>query len=263
MVKERIGVIGCGEIGSAVIRSLIQKIDATNQPPKFEIVAYDVDKQKSSAFYGVTVAEEFPLGLEYYIICVWTTEQVINTLEQIIKGCKDPKLISIETTLDPNRLASLEYIYDDLPIAAFPHRLMPGDSEHQVFNLDRVLGGITKEVTKVANDFYSNFMDKKLIHRTDFRTAALSKVLENAYRYCEIVIAQEMSKVMEEAGFYFESVRQAANTKWNCDIRRAEKGVLGKCLPKDFGFFFDTFGGGLFENIWMHNNCYIEAKKND
>ena len=76
-------------------------------------------------------------------------------------------------------------------------------------------------------------MDPSLIHSFPLEIVELTKPVENAYRFMEIAIAEQLKMSCEEKGISFEKFREAASKKWNIHIYEARDGVGGKCLPKD------------------------------
>jgi UDP-N-acetyl-D-mannosaminuronic acid dehydrogenase len=257
MSKQRVCVVGLGEIGGSVFRALGDHTD------KIDLYGVDInpvvfDKYVDIKYAGLTT--DLPEA-DVYLICVWNIEQIMDTLEEIgymeRSDAYDP-LIVIESTIDMSRFddllktimeVGLEYL-----IATFPHRWNPGDPDHAVFNQPRVLGAGRPEALKRAHEFYAQFMDEKNIHLTDFWTAAASKVCENAYRFVEIVLAQELCQMVEGSGRSFARLREAMNTKWNIDVREARDGVRGKCLPKDMAIFNRFFSDNMMYKMAEFSN---------
>jgi UDP-N-acetyl-D-mannosaminuronate dehydrogenase len=48
--------------------------------------------------------------------------------------------------------------------------------------------------------------------------------------------------ICESAGFDFETLRRACNSKWNVEILEARDGIGGHCLPKDIEYLRRTAG---------------------
>jgi len=117
-------------------------------------------------------------------------------------------------------------------LVMFPHRYNPGDPSHHIFNLTRVMGGKPTALAR-AMRFYGRYISKKYIHQTTGEIAELSKPLENAYRFLEISVAEEIAMLCKKKKIDFKKLRQACNSKWNIDVKEARDGVNGKCLPKD------------------------------
>lgn len=248
-MKKRVAVVGLGQIGTAVVNAF-SDYQETLIDDKFLIIGVDKninvlekpELQKLKNF-STSIPEA-----DYYMVCVWTMDQIFDVLEEIgdLKrtDAVDP-LIIIESTLDLSRMGEFSNLISRLglekQIATVPHRWNPDDSAHGVFNQKRVLGANNPMTLKALHEFYGMFMAKENMHLTDFLTAASSKVCENAYRFMEIVLAQEMSLAVKARGIDWNKLREAMNTKWNIDVREALYGVGGKCLPKDIGIFNTTF----------------------
>lgn len=227
----RVAVIGLGEIGGAVFDEIARHTNAADT----HLIGVDIDPKKllPHDHYHIATVEFTTVTpvADLYIVCVWSTDQIVAVIRQVEELNKDA-LICIESTIDPT---AIDVIKRD-NVVAFPHRFNPYDPDHVVFNLDRLMGGNQKALNK-AYQFYHQFMDVKLIHEVPFEIAVYAKVTENAYRALEIIMAQEIRKACDAQGVDFQLLREAANTKWNIDIRDAQKGVGGKCLPKDLALF--------------------------
>lgn len=206
-----------------------------------------------------------------YLINVYTSKQIINVIKDILKiKHKNKPLIIIESTIDP------KYIKEILKISSpdklcnlviCPHRLNPGDKKHHVFNLNRIIAGATKSCLKKGIDFYSKFMNKKLLTKTDINHAILSKITENTYRFAEISIAEELymlCKKNKELNLNFKELRRCTNSKWNIDIKEARDGVSGKCLKKDTTIFNKFFTNNkMFSLSQKIDNKYKSQRKNE
>lgn len=248
----KIAVIGLGEIGGAVFDEIAQHPKAVG----LDLVGNDLDPEKLKPHdhhhhANTTFSSSIPIA-DLYIVCVWSTDQILNVISQI--DALNPKaLICIESTIDPTAVTTLRR--DN--VVAFPHRFNPNDPEHKIFNLDRLIGGHSPKAVAKVIKFLTKFMKRKLIHRVSFEIAVLSKVAENAYRALEIIMAQEIKKSCDANGVNFEELRQAMNTKWNIQMHEARAGVSGKCLPKDLALFnkmFPDFKFGQF--CWELNEEY-------
>lgn len=252
-----ITVIGLGEVGIQTFKELNKK--------RKDIFGVDIKNE----VLGKLVKEDYKVGKvipksEIYIIAVYLTEQVMNILKKLDYSNKP--LIVIESTVMPGTYQKiLQWKKDNkinVDFVLFPHRFNPNDSEHHVFNLDRAIGGEKKAVDR-ALKFYEMFMDKKLIHRTTPEIAELTKPMENAYRFVEIAIAEEIKLLCKEKNIDFKELRKIMNTKWNIDLKEARDGINGKCLPKDVEFVNKFFEGNKIFNyaIQVDKRYKIEYKK--
>jgi UDP-N-acetyl-D-mannosaminuronic acid dehydrogenase len=89
-------------------------------------------------------------------------------------------------------------------------------------------------------------MDTQFIHTTSLDIAEICKPLENAIRYCEIALAEELSVLCEKKQLNFEEVRQAVNSKWNINLKEARDGIGRHCLPKDIQIMDKLFPANTF-----------------
>lgn len=281
-----IAVIGFGEIGQSVSDALIKSPHA----PKPIIVA-DVDDQKLKD-RGLDDPHSYKLFYErpyhildrkdgdppilpwadVYIVTVWDSNQVNNVLRGIAAlrdAGKLPtlKLVSIETTTVPGEVVIPEALRPF--VVFFPHRFNPDDEEHAVFNINRVMGSDNGEaLARGILFFYPYMTEGASIWPAPARVAQLSKLVENSYRYMEIVLAQELKKAVESRfPGDWERVREACNTKWNIDILEARDGVGGKCLPKDIDLLKVALGrinltnDDIFAFMQWKNHKYTEGQK--
>ena len=217
-----ITLIGLGEVGLASYKEISKKTD---------ILGVDIDEGliKKLKSDGFNVSTNLPERSDIYIICTYSTEQVLDVISKI--NYENQPLVIIESTLKPGTVEKIKN--KDCDLVLFPHRYNKDDPEHGIFNLDRIIGGLTEKATQRAIEFYLEFMDRKMIHTFPIDIVELSKPLENAYRFIEISIAEELSLICSKKNIDFNKLREAVNTKWNIEIKEARNGIGGKCLPKD------------------------------
>ena len=250
-MTQSICVVGLGEIGGHTLNALY-RAGAMN----LFGVEVDADKAQHWRDEGFLVFEKMPARADVYIITVWNTDQIFKVLAKI----KQTHLVSIESTIDPSHMKEIRMACmnaDDVLVTC-PHRYNPNDPQHHIFNQDRVLGGTTEKATARGLNFYSQFMPGELLHVCSFEEAVLTKVIENAYRYMEIVIAQEIKEGVENYGQNFEAIRRLVNSKWNIDMREAREGVAGKCLPKDMGFLAKYLSSNFLDSFISRNLAYMK-----
>ena len=225
-----ITIIGLGQVGLETFKEILKK--------EYDVLGIDINKEliQNLKSQGLNVSTELPEKSDIYIISVYTSEQVLDLIEKI--NYNNKPLVIIESTLEPGTVKKIDKNCD---LVLFPHRYFNKDPDKTIFNVDRILGGNSKEATERAITFYSKFMKKELIHTFPIEIVELSKPLENAYRFTEIAIAEELKILCDGKGINFEQLRKAANTKWNIDIKEARDGIDGKCLPKDTKILSEFF----------------------
>lgn len=246
-MNKKIVVVGLGEIGGAVLEDMAHRLGTKKPFVGVEVMANKVREWRSRGF---RIELHPPKKADVFIIAVWKMEDIFQILDEI----RSAKLIVIESTIDPASISELRQHRLGSKLATFPHRYNPADAEHRVFNLARVLGTFNPALVEKALDFYRQFMELDNIHVTTFENAVYCKVFENAYRFMEIVLAQEMAENCAGAALDWPAVRELMNTKWNIDVKQAISGVGGKCLPKDMALYRSLFPEDVLANLMVRLN---------
>jgi len=119
----------------------------------------------------------------------------------------------------------------DFKIAYSPERINPGDDEHNIRTITKVVSGMDKETTDLVDDLY-----KKVVLNTfkakDIKTAEAAKVIENIQRDLNIALMNELAIIFHKLGLDTNAVLDAAATKWN--FHRYSPGLVGgHCIPVD------------------------------
>lgn len=252
----RSAVIGLGEIGTETFMEISKKY------PDVHGVDVDPKRVEDIKSKGFEAGYTIPMQKDVYIVSVYTPEQIRSVVD-VISGAINP-LIIIESTLQPGEGKRLQKKYPTTDIVLFPHRYNPNDPEHHVFNLHRIIGAYKEEALHRALNFYKGLIDPYKITIADPYIVEISKPMENAYRYIEIAIAEDMKRCCDKLGADFEELRKAMNTKWNIDVKEARNGIGGKCLPKDCKFINEFLGDNiLFQAALYADEDYrksLEAK---
>lgn len=113
-----------------------------------------------------------------------------------------------------------------------PERINPGDREHTVDRITKVVAGQTPEVTKVLADVYGSMTSGGVFIARDIRTAEAAKVIENAQRDINIAFINEVATIFQKMGLSIYDVLEAAGTKWNF-LNFSPGLVGGHCIGVD------------------------------
>jgi UDP-N-acetyl-D-mannosaminuronic acid dehydrogenase len=239
----KVCVIGLGEIGWETFKEISKS--KNHEMIGVEVLDSRIKEINPDGKYQI--GKVIPSEADVYIISVYTPQQIRDFISQI--NLKRKPLVVIESTLQPGETKKMVEDYPGIKLVLFPHRYNPKDPEHHVFNLNRLISAYDEEALMKALSFYGEFISNKRLFIVEPEIAELSKPLENAYRYIEIAIAEEIKMMCEEKGISFDHLRAAMNTKWNIDLKEARNGIGGKCLPKDCKFI----------NKFFQNNVIFEA----
>lgn len=96
-----------------------------------------------------------------------------------------------------------------------PERINPGDKEHTVEKIKKVVSGSTLEAGKIINEVYSSVILAGTHLAPTIKVAEAAKVIENSQRDINIAFANELSKIFNLMGIDTAAVLEAASTKWN------------------------------------------------
>ncbi len=96
-----------------------------------------------------------------------------------------------------------------------PERINPGDREHTVDRITKVIAGQTPEVTEILAAVYGAVTKGGVFRAASIKTAEAAKVIENAQRDINIAFINEVTTIFRKLGVSIHDVLEASATKWN------------------------------------------------
>jgi UDP-N-acetyl-D-galactosamine dehydrogenase len=96
-----------------------------------------------------------------------------------------------------------------------PERINPGDKQHALERVTKVVAGQTPETAALLKDVYGAVTGGNVFVARDIRTAEAAKVIENAQRDINIAFINEVAQIFNKMGLSVHDVLDAARTKWN------------------------------------------------
>lgn len=96
-----------------------------------------------------------------------------------------------------------------------PERINPGDKEHRLTTIRKIVSGSTPEVADIVNTLYSSIVTAGTHVASSIKVAEAAKVIENSQRDINIAFVNELSKLFAMMGIDTGEVLNAAGTKWN------------------------------------------------
>jgi len=120
----------------------------------------------------------------------------------------------------------------DFKIGYSPERINPGDREHRLETIVKVVSGMDTESLELIASVYQSVV-KAGIHRApSIKVAEAAKVIENSQRDINIAFMNEISIIFNQMGIDTHSVLEAAETKWN--FLKFKPGLVGgHCIGVD------------------------------
>lgn len=241
----KIGILGLGYVGLPVALAFARSYSGT--------IGFDVNKQKVEALNrGEDPTDE---GLEseirsgalkatsliddladcnFFVVAVPTPVDANNTpdltplryaSEAIGKIIKPGSIVVFESTVYPGvtedfcgpviqEVSGLKQ-GEEFTLGYSPERINPGDKEHTLERIIKVVSGEDPETLAIVSRVYGEIIDAGIHEAPTIKVAEAAKVIENTQRDLNIALMNELSIIFEKAGIRTIDVLKAAGTKWN------------------------------------------------
>ncbi|OYW48405.1 MAG: UDP-N-acetyl-D-galactosamine dehydrogenase [Novosphingobium sp. 28-62-57] len=96
-----------------------------------------------------------------------------------------------------------------------PERINPGDREHTIDKITKVVSGQNPEVLERVADLYGAITSGGVFRAASIKAAEAAKVIENAQRDINIAFMNEITQIFSKMDLSVWDVLAAAGTKWN------------------------------------------------
>lgn len=242
--KKKLAVIGLGYVGLPIalefarkisviafdinkkrVGMMKQNIDPSNEldPKDFErtdiLFTADLDDLKQASFFIVAV----PTPVDKHNVP--DLRFVLSAAETIGKVLKRGDYIVFESTVYPGctendclpvieRISGLK-VGTDFKIGYSPERINPGDKEHTITKIKKVVSGCDAKSLDVIAGTYEIIVIAGTHRTSSIKVAEAAKIIENTQRDLNIALMNELSRIFDLMGINTYEVLEAAATKWN------------------------------------------------
>ena len=103
----------------------------------------------------------------------------------------------------------------DFFVGYSPERINPGDREHSLTRITKVVSGDTAETLEKVAAVYGSIITAGVHRASSIKVAEAAKVIENTQRDLNIALMNELSLIFHKIGIDTIEVLEAAGTKWN------------------------------------------------
>jgi len=103
----------------------------------------------------------------------------------------------------------------DFFVGYSPERINPGDREHSLTRITKVVSGDTPETLETVATVYGSIITAGVHRASSIKVAEAAKVIENTQRDLNIALMNELSLIFHKIGIDTMEVLEAAGTKWN------------------------------------------------
>ena len=260
---ERIVVIGLGYVGLPLAVALARKFEVTGldvDSGRIEELKAGHDRTRevsgddlANSTICFTSDPEDCRGADIYIVAVPTPVNSRNrpdlsalisatrTVAQVLDPGRRPTIV-FESTVYPGvtedicgpEIESLSGLRRgrDFRLGYSPERINPGDRQHTIEKIQKVIAGEDDEVLEQLSRVYGAITEGGTFRAASIKAAEGAKAIENAQRDINIAFINEVAQIFSYAGVSIWDVLAAARTKWN--FLPFEPGLVGgHCIGVD------------------------------
>lgn len=259
--EAKLAVIGLGYVGLPIALEFARKI---------KVVGFDINQQRvdlmkqnidpsneleATDFDGCDIHFTAQLDdlrdVEFFIVAVPTPiddanlpdlKPLLGASKTVGQVLKKGDYVVFESTVYPGcteedcipvleELSGLKF-RDDFKVGYSPERINPGDKEHTLSNVVKVVSGCcTESLDQIALTY--ELVVKAGVHRAaSIKVAEAAKIIENTQRDVNIALINELSIIFNRLGINTYDVLEAAGTKWNF-LKFSPGLVGGHCIGVD------------------------------
>jgi len=120
----------------------------------------------------------------------------------------------------------------DFKVGYSPERINPGDKEHTLKNIVKVVSGNDAEALETVAKLYEIVVQAGVFQASSLKVAEAAKIIENIQRDVNIALMNELSIIFGKMGINTYEVLEAAGTKWNF-LKFSPGLVGGHCIGVD------------------------------
>jgi UDP-N-acetyl-D-glucosamine/UDP-N-acetyl-D-galactosamine dehydrogenase len=259
--EEKVSLIGLGYVGMPIAVSFAKKV---------KVIGFDVNKEKVELYKnGIDPTKEVGNEVIQQTMVEFTSDEKrlreakfhIVAVPTPVKQDRTPDLTPIESasrTLGRNLTKGSIVVYEstvfpgvtedicvpilekesglkcglDFKVGYSPERINPGDQEHRLETIIKVVSGMDRETLDIVAKVYELVVDVGVYKAESIKVAEAAKVIENSQRDINIAFMNELSIIFNKMGIDTKAVLEAAGTKWNF-LKFTPGLVGGHCIGVD------------------------------
>ncbi|WP_211236735.1 nucleotide sugar dehydrogenase [Sporocytophaga myxococcoides] len=259
--RKSLCVVGLGYVGLPIALEFAKKTD---------VVGFDINKERvelmrrcidpsgeldKEDFLGKSIifthSVEDLKDVSFFIVAVPTPIDTFNhpDLKPLIAACntvgkvlKKGDYVVFESTVYPGcteedcipileRISGLKF-NEDFKVGYSPERINPGDKEHTLSKIIKVVAGSDDQAMDEIAKIYALVVEAGIHKASSIKVAESAKIIENTQRDLNIALMNELSIICDKLGINTYEVLEAAATKWNF-LKFTPGLVGGHCIGVD------------------------------
>lgn len=259
--EATIGVIGLGYVGLPIALAFAKKVQVigfdiheerikmmqNNIDPSQEMTRKDFEGCDIKFTTSIDVLKE----ANFFIVAVPTPidehnhpdlKPLLGASRSVGKALKKGDYIVYESTVYPgcteeDCIPVLEAesglkFRSDFKVGYSPERINPGDKEHTITNILKIVSGCCNESLETIARVYKIIVEPGVHKASSIKVAEAAKIIENTQRDVNIALMNELSIIFSRIGINTYDVLDAAGTKWNF-LKFSPGLVGGHCIGVD------------------------------
>lgn len=244
----KIAVIGLGYVGLPLALAFGERCKQVEQVIGFDINRARVDELKigfdrtreatseqlAASCVLFTVEADLLNDVDIFVVTVPTPIDAYNkpdlsplrkASEMIGRHLKSGAIIVYESTVYPGVTEDvcgpiIEQVSGlkcgvDFKLGYSPERINPGDREHTLSKIKKVVSGQDSATLATLAQLYGSIVDAGLHLAPSIKVAEAAKVIENTQRDLNIALMNELALIFDRMNICTADVLAAARTKWN------------------------------------------------
>lgn len=147
---------------------------------------------------------------------------------------------------------------EDFFVGYSPERINPGDKEHTVENITKIVSGSTPATADFVEQLYEAVLTNGTCKATSIKVAEAAKVVENTQRDVNIALMNELCTIFRVMGISTTEVLNCAATKWNfVNVRPGLVG--GHCIGVDpYYLIHGAWANNVYPRLIMESRTINE-----
>ena len=283
--EEKLALVGLGYVGMPIAAAFARKgvrvigfdlnsekialyrrgVDPTRELGDEAIAATTVeftdDERRLAEAKFIIVAVPTPVNLDH----TPDLSPVVSASEIVGRNLAPGAIVVYESTVYPGvtedvcvpilERASGMTCGRDFKVGYSPERINPGDREHRLENIRKIVSGMDAQALEEIRRVYDLVIEAGTYPVSSIRTAEAVKVVENSQRDINIAFMNELAMVFDRMGIDTNEVVDGMNTKWNALGFRPGL-VGGHCIGVDPYYF--TYEA---EKLGYHSQIILAGRK--
>ncbi len=242
--ETKLSVIGLGYVGLPIALEFARKMKVIGfdiKQDRVDLMKQSIDPSKElekTAFDGCDIAFTCNVAdlkeATFHVVAVPTPinehnlpnlTPLLSATKTVGRALKKGDIVVFESTVYPGcteddcvpileQESGLKFGVD-FKVGYSPERINPGDKEHTLTKILKIVSGSDAESLQIIGDVYETIIKAGIYKASSIKVAEAAKIIENTQRDVNIALMNELSLIFDRMDINTYEVLEAAGTKWN------------------------------------------------